>query len=102
MTKDEILQLIKDTKELGLKSLEVDGVKIEFGDVEVVTKSENHDNIVTDEEPKAEDLVVPPSPYDQLTDEEILYWSSDYGQELELARKKEQEDNIKRASDDKE
>lgn len=95
MTKQELLEFIKEAKALGLKSIEVDGVKVEFND------GNQKEPLAQDaRDLDAKDLVAPPNPYDELTDEEILFWSSDYGHELAAKRKKEQEDNIKRKEDD--
>lgn len=98
MTKQEIFEIIKEAKELGLRSIEIDGIKVEFNDS---NKNDQKRYLEPSEvTPEAKDLVAPPSPYDELTDEEILFWSSDYGPELERQRKKEYEDNVKRNSDD--
>lgn len=84
MTKAEALELIKEAKSLGLKSIEIDGLKVEFNSSEIPIIKED----INDEE-----LVAPMSKYDQLTDEEILFWSSGYGYELEKEKLKEIEDN---------
>lgn len=92
MTKQEILDLVKECKDLGLKSIEIDGHKFEF-----------HDNIPTTKEIKEdsseltyEQLISKPSPYDELTDEEILFWSTDYGQELAEQRKTQKQEELER------
>lgn len=100
MTKQEILELIKDAKELGLKSLEVDGIKVEFTN-DTQSDQVGKDSKIPDDQ-KAEDLIAKPNPYDELTDDEILYWSSGYGVELSEQRKKEQQDNIQRKMEDTE
>jgi hypothetical protein len=98
MTKNEILELIKEAKELGLKSIKIGDISVEFNSVEETTKKAIENNLSGELE--AKDLVAPPNKYDELTDEEILFWSSDYGYELEAARKKEQEDSIRRVTND--
>ncbi len=97
MTKQELLELIIAAKELGLKSLEVDGVKVEFNTNESV---KNRYLEGEQETLEAKDLVAPISKYDELTDEEILYWSSDYGKELQERRLKEQQENAQRKAED--
>lgn len=89
MTKTELLDFIKEAKELGLKSIEIDGVKIEF--IENPQKVIKQDNIDPNIELKPEDIVVPMSKYDQLTDEEILFWSTGYGVELQEEKEREQQ-----------
>lgn len=98
MTKQEILDLIKDAKELGLKSIEIEGIKVEFTNDTQTSQMGKIGEIPDDQ--KAEDLIAKPSPYDELTDDEILYWSSGYGVELSEQRKKEQQDNIQRKIED--
>lgn len=98
MTKQEILELIKDVKELGLKSIEIEGIKVEFTN-NTQTDSVGKNSKVPDDQ-KAEDLVAKPNPYDELTDEEILYWSSGYGIELSEQRKQEQSDALQRKVED--
>lgn len=98
MTKDEMIEAIQLAKDMGAKSVEVNGIKIEFP--VIITKSKTDEKSVDDEitiDPK--DLVAPPSPYDELTDEEVLFWSSGYGIELAEMRMKEREDNIRRLHD---
>ena len=93
MTKEEILQIIKDLKEMGAKRIEVEGIIIEFNEE---LKSEHKPKELSDPiEPEYKDLIASPSPFDELTDEEILFWSSDYGKELENKRRKELEDSKK-------
>lgn len=92
MTKLEILEFIKEAKELGLKSIEIEGVKVEFGEpsqpVEV--------NAVEPEELTAKDLMASLDKFEEISEEEILFWSSDYGLELEAQRKREKEESIAR------
>lgn len=95
MTKDEMIEAIQLAKDMGAKSVEVNGMKIEFPTL--VTKPKVDEKLLEDEitiDPK--ELVAPPSPYDELTDEEVLFWSSGYGIELAEMRMKEREDNIRR------
>lgn len=99
MTKDEMIEAIQLAKDMGAKSVEVNGMKIEFP--AIVTRPKVDEKLLEDEitiDPK--DLVAPPNPYDELTDEEVLFWSSGYGIELAEMRMKEREDNIRRLHDD--
>lgn len=100
MTKEEVFEYIEKARSMGLKSIEVNGIKVEFQSKIVREVKANTESIGDDM--KAEDLVMPPNPYDVLTDEEILFWSSDRGIELEMERRKEQLDAIKRTEDFKE
>ncbi len=99
MTKQELLELIKESKDLGLHSLKIDGVEFEFE-----TSNKQPQNIPVSDDIgnilEAKDLVALPNKYDELTDDEILFWSSDYGVELEAARKKEQQDELQRKYED--
>lgn len=95
MTPKETLELIQQLKEMGADSIEVNGVKVNFTKVDTKITTKTSENDLT-----AEELVAKPNKYDELTDDEILYWSSGYGQELEAERKKEQEDNLTRKQED--
>lgn len=94
MTNDELMDLIAKAKQLGLKSLKVGDMYLEFHP-DTTEKPETVPTSVA--KPQAEeipdltanDLVAPPSPYDQLSDQEILFWSSDYGVELERQRQQD-------------
>lgn len=46
------------------------------------------------QELKAEELVNPPSPFDELSDEEVLYYASPYFDEIQ-ARKQAREEQLK-------
>lgn len=102
MTKQEILDLIKDARDMGLKSIEIEGIKVEFNSnpSSIQKPAENRPETMNNSEVLAEDLVAKPNPFDELTEEEILYWSSDYGVELAEARRKEQLDAIQRKQED--
>lgn len=102
MTKTEVLELIKEAKELGVSSLKVDGVEIEFSREQSadIPKKKVSENETADLQ--AKDLVAPPSPFDILTDQEILFWSCGYGVELEEQRKNEQKTKEQREKEDAE
>ena len=67
MTKQKRLELIQEAKEMGLKSIVIDKVTYNFDPIVVQPQ-------ITDEEAKS---MLAPLPYfDQLTDEEVLMWST--------------------------
>jgi hypothetical protein len=68
MTKDERMALINEAKELGLKSVTIEGITYEFN-THIMAKVDE----VPDVEPT--DIVAPEAFLDQLTDEEVLFWS---------------------------
>ncbi len=92
MTREEFLMRVKDAKELGAESITIDGITINFPKVEVKTPIQSSGDL------DAKDLVAPPSKWDELTDDEILFWSSGYGLELEQERKREKAEEDKRLS----
>lgn len=95
MTKQETLELIHQLREMGAESIEVNGVKVNFTNTPQKA-SLNKDDVPEDE------LVAKPSPFDQLTDEEILFWSTDYGTELESKRRLEHDESILRQKEKEE
>ena len=112
MTSEELIQVMEKAKQLGVKDLTVDGVQIIFNEEHIpgslsCAAFQSH-NLATTEaaqshsvpERKAEEIVEPLSVLDDMTDEEILYWSCDYGKELEALKlqerkQKEEEDALK-------
>lgn len=92
MITPEILELLKQAKELGVKKVEINGMKFEFEDKLEASAPESVPN---DQELTYKDLVAAPSPFDELTDEEVLYWSSEYGKELAEQRKADYEESLK-------
>lgn len=83
MTKAQRIKLIKEAQELGLKSITIDSVTYELS--HIMAKTPQYVP-----EAEAKDLVNPLSVLDELSDEEILYWSSPHYDDL-------QEQKIKRA-----
>lgn len=69
-------QLIEEAKELGLESIEVNGVKYNFHSNLIIAQS-------PPEEKKPSELMKPLSILDDLTDEQILYWSTPHFDEIE-------------------
>ena len=82
-TKEQIIEIIETARNLGVTSVEIDGVKYDIASkptvkVEAVSQDVSY-----------KDLMAEPSPFDQLSDEEILFWSSGYGVELENKKNEE-------------
>lgn len=75
MTKQERLEIINDAKEMGLTSVTIDGVKYEWS----VTSRAYGPVLDTD----ASDLIKEMSPFDGLSEEDILYWSSPYYDQIQ-------------------
>lgn len=82
MTKRERVKLIQEAQELGLKSITIEDITYELG---IVPKK---NTIVPDLD--AKDIVNPISFLDELSEDEVLYWSSPYYDDL-------QEQKLKRA-----
>lgn len=90
-TKEEIDQIISHAKELGLLAVEIEGIKF-------ILPLKDVPKMSVVEDLKAEDIVKPLSPLDEYSDEEILYWSSGYFDELQA--KKEAQKNKKQIDDE--
>lgn len=82
MTKKERIKLIQEAQELGLKSITIEDITYELG---IVSKK---NTVVPDLD--AKDIVSPISFLDELSEDEVLYWSSPYYDDL-------QEQKLKRA-----
>lgn len=85
MTPKQQMNLIKNAKNLGLASIKI-------GDVEIVfskDRIEQTNNAVPDLE--AKDILTPPSPFDNLTDEEVQYFATPYYDELQALKNRQQE-----------
>ena len=83
MSPDDIIKIMREAKELGITSLKVDG--LEIGGIQPKKQDEPSQE-------KIEEIIKQFSILDSIPDEEILYWSTPYGQELEqkrLAREKQ-------------
>lgn len=77
-TKKQIRDIIEEAKEIGAAYVVIDGVQYVFSDN---AKSKH----VPDT--KAEDLIKQLSTFEEPSDEEVLYWSSPYYDELESKKK---------------
>jgi hypothetical protein len=78
-TKEEIAAIIQQSRELGVTSVVIDDVRYDIGSV-IVAKGEV-------QEMKAEDIIAPMSVFEELTDEDVLYWSSGYYDELQSKKR---------------
>jgi hypothetical protein len=115
-SKEEIKHIIDNAKEFGLSQVEVDGVKYTISPSAAVSNQPmtstpfSHTQVQTSgyiqhvqstgpvPEMKPEDIVKPLSVFDDLTDDEILYYSSPYYDELQA--KKEAQKQLKKESDE--
>lgn len=88
LTATEIVFLMKQAKELGLTTIKVDGFEAQLATPMPIKQPE----VMTDIDDK--DLVVPSSPFDDLSDEEILYFATPYYDELQ-AKKEAQAQKLK-------
>lgn len=77
MTKTKRTALIKEARELGLKSIEIDGVTYNFDD----PKSKTVPTL------EAKDIVNPMSALDDLSEDEILYYATPYYDEMQHNKK---------------
>lgn len=78
MTDLEIIALLVKAKELGITKEEVEAFKTQ----QIVPRG-----TITVPDLKATEIVVPGSPFDDLSDEEILYWATPHFDEIQ--RRKE-------------
>lgn len=85
--------VIGAAKAIGLTQIKYNGITIAWGEQEA--KSNIKDlkaNIKqTASSDKAEDLISPESIFDQYTDDEILFWSTEYYDQLEAKKKADKE-----------
>ena len=82
LTTLEIIQVMTQAKELGFTNLKIDGLELNSTSKQPVAEPVK----ATEPPPadlKPEEIVSPLSVLDELTDEEILYWSTPYYQELQ-------------------
>jgi hypothetical protein len=85
MTPKQTIALIKEAKALGLKSIKIGEVEVNFeGEKEVHPRTEVP-------ELKPEDIVKPMSVMDELSTEEQLFYATPYYDELQLKKKLHQE-----------
>jgi hypothetical protein len=75
MDQNKLKEAIAFARENGLKSIEVEGIRMELGDLPMELNVQG-----------LPDVPQPEGPYDNLTDEEITYWGSDYFNELQVQK----------------
>jgi len=93
MTADELMKLMEKFKDLGLASFEVDGIKMTAS----IDNKPAKIKIAETQELEAKDIVSPISVFDELDEEDILYWSTPYWdvlQEKKEAMRKAKENEI--------
>jgi len=88
MITEEMRQKIKELREMGATSIVIDGLTIGF-------PANTNNTAMEVPEVSAEDLVRPPSALDEITDEEILYWSTPYYDELQAMKREKDEEKEK-------
>lgn len=80
--KEKLKSALEFAKENKIKSIEVDGIRIEVPQDLTVEFSSDR---------KFEELLKPLSPFDEMTEEEILYYATPYYDELQAKKKAKQE-----------
>lgn len=86
MTKFKRLQLLQEAKELGMKSIEIDGVKYELPSTTYVEQKP-----ISEEESKALLKALTSNPLDELSEDEVLYYATPYYDELQTQKKLKQQ-----------
>lgn len=81
-TDEEIQKILETAKQRGIASVVIDGVTYNLYKEDIVTNDRT--KVVPDLE--AKDIVAPMSPFDDLSEDEVMYWHSPYGSELEAMR----------------
>ena len=86
LDREKLLDALQFAKDNGLEEIEVDGVKMK---VPLVQSNEPHSDIKMIE-----------TPYDNMSDDEVLFWATDYFDDLQAekeARKKilEEDSDVK-------
>lgn len=88
----QILTILKEAKSLGLTKIKIDGLEAEFTHEPEKTPSPPVPDV------KADEIYQEISKLDQLTDREILFYSTDYYDELQ-AEKEHRKQQLKEAQD---
>jgi hypothetical protein len=78
-TDEEVKAIIERAKQIGCASVEIDGVTYNLYKGDIILDTNN-----TKEVPdlEAAQLITPLSPFDEMSDDEILYWSVGYYDDL--------------------
>ena len=85
MTKEERIELIKEAKELGLKSIEIDGVKYDLGETKPIAEVQELS------EDQVKSLFTDTKVLDEMSDDEILYYATPYYDVLQHEKKLQEE-----------
>lgn len=93
MTKEQRIELIKEAQELGLKSIEIQGIKYELDNKTVANKQQLP---LTEDQAKAmfKDTMI----LDEMSDDEILYYSTPH-YDVMMHEKKTKEEQLKLKKD---
>lgn len=86
LTALEIIQVMEKAKELGVSTLKVEGVEIALGQVNTGNIPTAKPSQPIPEELKPEDIMAPMSVFDELDEEELLYWSTPYYDEIQAKK----------------
>lgn len=89
LTALEIIEVLEKAKALGITHINVEGLEASFGNPIAIEPADPKVEPVP--ELKAEDIVKPMSVLDDLDDDEILYWSCEYGLEIEATKQRTNE-----------
>ena len=84
-SREELKEILEQAKEFHVKQVEVDGVKYTLDSQIGFPKLQAVADL------KADEIVSPLPAFEEYTDEEILYWSTDYFDELQAKKKAMQE-----------
>lgn len=87
LNKDEILELLSKAKDLGVAQVEVEGLKVSFGSTPIETIKKVSAPVP---ESKPEELIKPLSQMEEPTDDEVLYWSTPYYDQLQTEKEQRQ------------
>jgi len=83
-TAAEVKELMEKARELGLASIKVEGFEAQLSQLNQAAPAPAPVIELTDKEIEA--LVAQPSPFDDLTDEEIFYYATPYYDELQAKK----------------
>ena len=86
MTKEQRIELIKEAKELGLKSVEIDGVKYDLGEPAPQPKEAIE---LTEDQAKA--MFTDTKVLDEMSDDEVLFYSTPYYDQLQHEKRTKEE-----------
>lgn len=85
MTAKKRLQLLKEAKELGMKSIEIDGVKYELSEQKTAQPVQELS------EDQVKSLFSDTKVLDEMSDDEVLYWATPYYDQLQHEKKLQDE-----------